>query len=1204
MPLRLKSLELHGYKTFATRTLFEFAGGITAIVGPNGSGKSNIADSLRWVLGEQSYTLLRGKKTEDMIFSGSEYRARAGMASAEIVFDNTAGWLPVDFAEVAVTRRAYRDGHNEYLLNGQQVRLRDMNELLAASGLSERTYTILGQGLVDASLALKADERRRLFEEAAGVGLYRVRREEALKRLENTERNLERVQDIMSEVAPRLKTLERQAKRAGEYGSAQADLKAVLSEWYGYHWHSAQEELESARQRLALEESRAAEAREAHQKRQEEYSQFRERLNVLRAKLTSWQRQLSDLHTRRESVSLDLAVLDERRRSLAALQSSLQNERQAAATDSDLARQRFSELEQDAARLQAELDEARGHLQEAQQALQSRQSERNAVEAQLQAARNATDSLQSQKAETQARHDQLTARLESLKQKFEAGRSTIDSVESDLKRIEAAHDQTAAARKSAEERLRAAVAALEETQRRVRELEEQRGRLLEERTEAQAKQTRYQAQLQVLQEAEESLAGYADGARFLLDAVRQSRLRANGALSAALDVPPELETAVGAALGDILDAVLLQDDQVEDALRLLETEQAGRAALLPLDGHISQPLKPPQDEDLLGSAAELIESTPEMRPAVNLVLGDTLVVRDRAAARRLMARIPPHGRIVTLRGEVFRGDGVIIAGRSAASSTLSRPRQKRELNESLAALSTHLSKLERSIESVSGDLRSAQDEQSAGEAEVTRARGAAEQAVSAEQKAALDLENVRRQFDWRKSQRAELHREMSEAEDEREQMSSLLQQAAEKALRAQDDIRAASARLAALTLDEGQEEVARWNTRLAVIEEALSSAQARKSERHQTVERFASQMQDTQTRLEETDESLRRLDGEQAALRERQAGLHQQIEALRVEMEPTEADLERAEQEENRLQQVEAEAQTALSSAERAASQVQIDVVRRQENLDSLRDKMIDDFTLVSAEAAAATEDENPVAPPFEELVGALPAIQELVPDLETRLAHQRNRLRRLGPVNPEAKEEYDTEAKRYEFMTNQVQDLRAAEEDLHRVIDELDELTRQEFSRTFEAVDKQFRAIFTRLFGGGSASLSLTDPDNLVETGIEIDARLPGRRSQGLSLLSGGERSLTAIALVFALLKVSPTPVCVMDEVDAMLDEANVGRFRDLLSDLSKDTQFIIITHNRNTVQAADIIYGITMGRDSTSQIISLRLDQVSEEMLGTGQS
>ena len=246
MPARLKSFELHGYKTFASRNEFQFSDGITAIVGPNGSGKSNIADALRWVLGEQSYGLLRGKKTEDMIFSGSENRPRAGMASATIVFDNSDGWLPIDFVEVGITRRAYRDGENEYLLNGQRVRLKDVSEILAKSGLAERTYTIIGQGLVDAALALKAEERRRLFEEAAGIGLHRTRREEAIKRLETTSRNLERVHDILAELQPRLRSLERQAKRAQEYNQMKADLKVVLREWYGYHWHKAQADLVEA----------------------------------------------------------------------------------------------------------------------------------------------------------------------------------------------------------------------------------------------------------------------------------------------------------------------------------------------------------------------------------------------------------------------------------------------------------------------------------------------------------------------------------------------------------------------------------------------------------------------------------------------------------------------------------------------------------------------------------------------------------------------------------------------------------------------------------------------------------------------------------------------------------------------------------------------------------------------------------------------
>jgi chromosome segregation protein len=308
--------------------------------------------------------------------------------------------------------------------------------------------------------------------------------------------------------------------------------------------------------------------------------------------------------------------------------------------------------------------------------------------------------------------------------------------------------------------------------------------------------------------------------------------------------------------------------------------------------------------------------------------------------------------------------------------------------------------------------------------------------------------------------------------------------------------------------------------------------------------------------------------------------------------------LEEVQAEEGSLEGEESVSQRNASAAERTLSQAEIELVRRQEAVDSLRARIIDDFGLVSLDYASSVE--GPVPLPFEGLVEELPVVSALGLEVEDLLMQRRARLRRLGLVNPEAAKEYEAESERYSFMSTQIRDLRQAEDDLRRVIAELDELTRREFSRTYAAVDKQFRTIFTRLFGGGSAHLELTDPENLVETGIEIEARLPGRREQGLSLLSGGERSLTAIALVCALLKVSPTPVCVLDEVDAMLDEANVGRFRDLLTELSQETQFIIITHNRNTVQAADFIYGVTMGRDSTSQVISLKLDEVSEEMLG----
>ncbi len=1200
MPLRLKSLELQGYKTFASKTSFEFAGGITAIVGPNGSGKSNIADALRWVLGEQSYALLRGKKTEDMIFNGSEHRPRASMASAHIVFDNTTGWLPVDFTEVGMTRRAYRDGHNDYLLNDQHVRLRDLNELLAAAGLSERTYTILGQGLVDASLALKADERRRLFEEAAGVGLYRVRREEALKRLETTMRNLERVLDIMSELEPRIRSLERQAKRANDYIRAQADLKVILREWYGYHWHRAQQELTEARDIVRKQEVRVNETRELHATAQSAYNTFRERFTGLRTRLNAWHRQSAELHNLREEVSRELAVLEERRRSLLNAQSSVQADQDRMSDEERNAHERLAEVEQEVQRLQSEYDEAQKQVNDARESLQKRQTEHAEVEEKLRIARRGLDKWSAQRAETQARLEELKSRIENLQVRLEQAGKAIELAEVHATDVREKHVLAIRERETAEQAWQQAVANENAKRNAVSELENQRRAKSEERAQRLAEYTRLKAQLEVLEQADQSLAGYAEGARFLLDAARQSRLRgARGALSASLDVPVELEQALAAALGDTLDAILLEPDEVETALQLLEADNAGRAALLPLDGHHRQSVPRPADDAFLGIASELVRAPEELRAAVDLILGQTLIVRDRAAARRLARELPPHARVVTLRGEVFRGDGLIFAGRSASQSgsVLSRPRQKRELGEALAASDMQIDTLNSEVDTLSARMNNAQRELAQAGEQLQAARLKLEDAQKNERQAGLESELTRRQQEWQQSQYGQLKVEVDEAVSARERLIQSQADLEAQSAQEQDQVRILSEQLAGMDLAEVQSQASYWATRLAVVERAHEDARRRRDERSREVGRFDTRRFELTTRLQEAETSLTGLDENKTSMHERETHLHTQIEELRVSIEPAEKELETAEQEEARLQESEANAQRTLANAERTLGQVQLEQMRKQEALENLQQKIIDDFGLVMFEYAADVS--GPVPLPFEGMVEELPVVTVVSAELESQLVQNRTHLRRLGPINPEAKQEFDRESERYAFMKTQVEDLQKAEDDLKHVIAELDELTEKEFSKTFDAVDKQFRAMFTRLFGGGSARLALTDPDNLVDTGIEIEARLPGRREQGLALLSGGERSLTAVALVFALLKVSPTPVCVMDEVDAMLDEANVGRFRDLLQELSRDTQFIIITHNRNTVQAADVIYGITMGRDSASQVISLRLDQVTDEML-----
>ena len=1200
MPLRLKSLELHGYKTFAARTNFEFAEGITAIVGPNGSGKSNIADALRWVLGEQTYSLLRAKKTEDMIFAGSEQRPRAGMASAGIVFDNTDGWLPVDFSEVGLSRRAYRDGRNEYLLNNQHVRLKDINELLAQSGLSERTYTILGQGLVDASLALKADERRRLFEEAAGIGLYRTRREEALRRLETSQRNLDRVLDILAELEPRLKSLERQATRAHEFSQVQADLRVLLHEWYGFHWHRAQRDLTDAIELSRTQETKLTETRESYQMVRQEFSSFRDRLNGLRARLNSWHRQSAQLHENRESVSGDLAMLDERQRSLLENRQVTLSEQARLSEEFKVALERFVTTEKEAARLLVEYDEAHTQARTTQAALTELQAEKARLETELETARKKKDEMAGRRASLQARMEELARRSETQSQKLEIADKAIAFAESEageaVQKLKAAIE----VRQAAEIALQKAETEIKAAQRQAAELEEKGKQLQTKKATKQAEQARLKAQLDVLEQAEQSLAGYADGAKTLLEAARQSKLGgARGALSSVLDVPAELEVAISAALGEFTDAVLLTSGGgIEQALTLLDADHSGRASILPMDWlSPSEPLKIKPDGNCLGVASDLVKAPVELHPALDLLLGQVVVVRDRATAQRLLAGQPKNIRVVTLRGEVFHASGQVQAGKPAKTAALSRPRQRRELQESVAHAERQVMEMEKESGKIIGQLETAHNHEQDCKERLAEERASLESTRETERQNQIRVETAERQQDWEISQKQSIESEIVLAEKERQQSAARLSQIEKEAAQAQEILRTKTAAQAALSLDEMVEQVTFWGTRSAVAERALGDARTRQQERKQIAVHLQEQLDGLETRLTEIDISLGGLETERENQRGQAAGMNTQLEQLRDLIGPAEKELETAEAQEKELQKREIEGQAQLARIERAFNQIQLDLDRKQEALQNLRQKIEDDFGLVAFEYA--TDVSGPVPLPFEGMVELLPVVTELAPDLEDNMTRQRAQLRRMGAVNPEAQQEFKSVKERHVFLTTQMEDLHKAEADLRQVIAELDELTRREFQKTFDAVAEEFHVIFHRLFGGGAARLTLTDPDNLTETGIDIEARLPGRREQGLSLLSGGERSLTAIALVFALLKVSPTPVCVMDEVDAMLDEANVGRFRDLLLELSKETQFIIITHNRNTVQAADFIYGVTMGRDSASQIISLKLDEISEEYL-----
>ena len=1206
MPARLKSFDLNGYKTFASRTEFQFADGITAIVGPNGSGKSNIADAIRWVLGEQSYGLLRGKKTEDMIFSGSEQRPRAGMAQATVIFDNGDGWLPIDFSEVAITRRAYRDGDNEYLLNGQRVRLKDVSELLAKSGLAERTYTIIGQGLVDAALALKAEERRRLFEEAAGIGLYRSRREESLRRLDSTKRNLERVEDILSELQPRLRSLERQARRVQEYDQIRIELQKSLKEWYGYHWHRAQTEFTEAHVAAKKQEDSLRTAQETQVNLDSEIARLRQQLLKLNSELNDGRRSLSLLLQEREAAIRNGAVVRERIRSLRQQMVDSEEEIKRQTETLSLLDERKRIASAEKLQIADETAEYKKEYDEAEARYSQYQLERAVLEAKVNDAKNHISTLTGEQARLQARLDETRAIR--VKQQGVLGKvgKSIDECNTDLiqlqkdvKVVENAVKDTALTIRSHEKEYK-------ETQSKHREVQLSARQFNTERDGLEGQVARLNAEIGILEQAEVNLSGYSDGSQLLLHFFGRERSGdAVGALGAHLVVPAIYEQAIAVALGENIQGVVLPNSRnLEDGLDLL-VENAARGAIFPLDALVPPRLlkidatrTPGGEETIIGVAAELVHCPDEYRKAVDLLLGQVIIVKDRHSAQALIKsnkwQSLPELRIATLGGELFSVNGTIAVG-AAVGGVLSRPRQLRELKENLINSQKKLVDTFTKIETINREMESLEKTLTAQLSEVKKGQEALSRLNDNLHSLGLKVEKVQNNLTWYGEQKEKLESEISSYIINEQSIECELTQCIERISSARMDLPKYIADLETHGDEDILNRLSYWKTRLAVAGQSASDADRRYYERTLEIERVQKDVEVIRRRIENMTDALRESETENAKIVSREQELENDINQVRLIITPLEEQASQMEVEQSGILVRDNEARQRLRTAEHYHTQAKINLARRQEVLDSLRRRIEDDFGLVSFEYEETVTGPKPL--PIDGMVVDLPHITDISPETEELIQRQRSQLKRLGPINFEAQSEYKEVAERYQFMNDQVADLHTAEKDIQEVIAELDILMRREFRRTFDDVAQEFKTIFTRLFNGGMARLVLTEPDNIAETGIDIEAKLPGRREQGLSLLSGGERSLTAVALVFALLRVAPTPFCILDEVDAMLDEANVSRFREMLTELSARTQFIVITHNRNTVQAAGVIYGVTMGRDSASQIISLKMDEVSEE-------
>ncbi|MDA0353405.1 MAG: chromosome segregation protein SMC [Chloroflexi bacterium] len=1221
----LRRLEVHGFKAFADRQRFEFGNGMSVIVGPNGSGKSNVADALRWALGEQSSKQLRARKTEDVIFSGSDKRRQMGMAEVTVTLDNTDGWMPIDFNEVSVTRRAHRSGDSEYLINGQQVRLSDVLDLFRRAQVGQNSYAHMSQGLVDEVLALRPGERRELIEEAADLRRHRHQLTLSERRLTETRDNLGHVRMLIREVEPRLRQLERQSRKAERYQELAAELSDGLQVYLEHELREATE--------------KHAAGKASHDQRSRAFGEAT-------SKMTQLERRLEGLSTALDEHRATLAQSQKTERALA--EEGLRLEQAVALADQrmQLIGERRTELEaaiaaappgaaapeddQTAlANLAATVEQARSTLAREREALTAADDTTRAILRDLAEAEARRARLEADREDAERRiAEQARERIRRETERGAAG-ERFELLSADLRAYRDRSPQrrevsVRLARRAGDARKRRAAA--EATLERVQTEQEQAAKHLRD---AESEAGTLEQRHLLLEQLTVSLETAQGAPRAVIEAGRQTPPTREEPLEGVVDllsrliqVPSGLEAAIEAALAEHLSAVVVERE--EDALAAIEylrDAEAGAATVYPLDRieHVF-PVNLFNERGVIGVAARLVRTEQKYRPLVDTLLGRVIVVDDLKVAQQMVRR--GLGSVVTRDGVLLRPNGSVYGGRSGAGvEEFGLRRELESLPEQIAVARERLT-LERE--------RAQRSERVVAEARAAIVIARAElDAVDIEVRAA-DQERARerRAFGQVVSELRSLRTVLTRDED-----------AEEIAAATRERLDTAEQSFAALQLD-----ITKLRDRSTSISTERDAVAVRLDAATQTLAQREAEHRAETTRRQEREDERRRLREQLEQQRNQFANLTREQQDLELSLQdyrarlannrsarteaqeavgPAHAAVAQREEEERGLSATRHDVQRTLLEAEREMLTSEATVREQAQRVTQLREQVDEEGMeirddgsvrprIVAASAAAFSEaidgeldsleadDDDDEESEAVEL--ALPAAiaggaEVDIPALRERIHELRAAIRGLGPVNLEALEDLSEEQERHDFLVGQIDDLEAAEGELREAIRDLRRLIRERFVETFDQVNTRFGEYFTRFFGGGHAELKLlvNEEEPESEPGVEIVAQPPGKRISNLAILSGGERSMTSVALLFALLSVNPAPVVVLDEVDAALDEANVGRFVDTLKELRERSQFVVISHNRATIEAGDAIYGVSMGDDSSSQVLSLKVEQMA---------
>ena len=1180
----LKRLELQGFKSFADKKVLEFMPGITTVIGPNGSGKSNISDSIRWVLGEQSMKSLRGSKSEDIIFSGTQNRKSLGFAEASIVIDNTDGKLPIEFSEVTVTRRIYRSGESGYYINKTPCRLKDVLELFMDTGIGKDGYSIIGQGKIDEILSNKSEDRRAIFEEAAGIVKYRVRKNDSEKKLEQTKVNLLRINDILLEIEVNLEPLKKQSEKAKKFLDLREELKGIEIGLFLFNIDNYKEKISEIKKDIEIFVNQNNNEEAKMEDRQNIKEKLKEAIDEITLKIEETQNLGFEMRGKQEKINSDINIAKERiANNKENYDRYLKEIEEVSLRITELEEERKQRLDKktnlfsNREKFAKELEEKEKELEKISAKLSS---EEKVIEEKKKKVEQNID-LKYEKATLintqEVNYENLEKREKTVKNEISDTISELDQKRLEKDEISKTFYEIEAKRNETVKKLEEINKEKEKSIAKLKEYEEKINLLS---TDMRVKDSK----LKFLSDMEREKEGYIRSVKALLLACEKDislKKGMHGVLANIISVPKEYETAIEMTLGQTLQNIVT--DTEEDAKKLIEhlrKNNLGRASFLPIasvKGKKVDRLIKNNLSGVIGIASDLVKVDKKYEGIILNLLGRTVIVDNMETAIILARQNNYSFRIVTLKGDVINPSGAITGGSTTAKSNniIGRTSQIQELEKDIKKLTKKIEDLEAEKENYEKSQEDVLEEVMGLEhimqdTEIVYA--------TEKQKVIAIEENITRL----ETKLNSLRKELNQIDENKKESLKIKEELGKEIEELEKEIEELNVEIKSFTDNnkDNQKYIDDLNFDITNLKVSVSSFDESSSSIDELVQRIEQDIENNKNSIENKKNSRERILEDNKLLEEKIISLNEQIEQMKQEVETSGSKVEELKQERidknGELTRIEEEITNQFKIIDDLKAQITKQEVKKSKieyELEQIINKMWEDYEITP----------NNVGDEYKK--------PENIGETTKKVKRLRDDIKNLGSINIDSIEEYKQTKERYDFMCEQRLDLENSSSKLRKVIQDMTKIMKEQFEKQFKVINKNFGEVFSELFGGGKAELKLTDEENILECGIDIEVQPPGKKLQNMTLLSGGEKAFTAIALLFAILKINPAPFCVLDEIEAALDDVNVYRFADYLKKFTKDTQFLVITHRKGTMEAADTVYGITMEENGISKLLSMKL-------------